>query len=96
MGKAVAKTPARVGNNVLVKTVLPFYTGRIVSISKEEIVLERAAWIADTGRFSEALARGRDALNEVEIVPPGKRVAVQRGAIISILDWHGDLPEATK
>jgi hypothetical protein len=42
-------------------------------------VLEDAAWIADTGRFSDALKSAK--FNEVEPFPNG-RVIIGRGSII--------------
>ena len=48
-------------------------------LTEHEIVLEDAAWIADTGRFSQALAAAE--FSEVEPFPCG-RVIVGRGSII--------------
>jgi hypothetical protein len=44
------------GKNILVRTVTNFYTGRVVKETPEWLKLESAAWIADTGRFADALA----------------------------------------
>jgi hypothetical protein len=44
--------------------------------------LEDAAWIADTGRFADALKSGK--FNEVEPFPDGQ-VIVGRGAIIDAI-----------
>lgn len=86
--------PIRVGNTVLIRSVTHFYTGRIVEKTKDELVLEDAAWIADTGRFSVAVSTG--ALNEVEPYPDGTAVAVGRGAIVDVADWKFALPRAVK
>lgn len=68
-----------IGAIYLIRTVTMIDTGRLVAVTDQELVLEDAAWIADTGRFSDAL---RDSeFREVEPFPPG-RVIVNRGAVI--------------
>ena len=83
-------TPVRVGNTVLIRAVALYYTGVIVSCSKEEILLKDAAWIAATGRFAEALEKGK--LDEVEPYPDDVFVSVNRGAILDVCDWHHPAP----
>lgn len=85
-------SPLQVGNAVFVRTVTHYYTGRIVELSQHEIVLEDAAWVADTGRFSQALANG--ALNEVE--PFAAPVSINRGAIVDATSWTHALPRSVK
>jgi acyl-CoA hydrolase len=91
--KAVkSKNPIRVGSAVLIRSVTLYYTGRIIEITKDEIVLDDAAWITDTGRFSDALVTGN--LNEVE--PFASPVAVGRGAIVDVTSWTQALPRVKK
>ena len=68
-----------IGENYLIRTVTMIDTGRVVAVNQQEIVLEDAAWIADTGRFADALERA--SFGEVEPFPSGK-VILGRGAII--------------
>lgn len=86
------KNPIAVGRPVFIRTVTHYYTGRIVEASSELIVLEDAAWVADTGRFSEALSTGT--LREVEPFP--HPVAVSRGALVDVTDWPHPLPREVK
>lgn len=90
--KKNTKSPLRVGNNVLIRTVTHYQTGKIVALNPLEIVLIDAAWIADTGRFHEALRTGK--LNEVE--PYVGAVSVNRGAVVDVTDWVSALPLETK
>lgn len=90
--KSKSKNPIKVGNAVLIRAVTMFYTGRIVEITKDEIVLDDAAWIADTGRFSDALVTG--VLNEIE--PFVEPVAIGRGAIVDVTHWTKALPREKK
>ena len=80
------------GECYLIRTVTLYYTGRVTSITDSDLVLSDAAWIADTGRFAEALKSGT--LNEVEpFIDP---VIVPRGVIIDATKWGHALPRATK
>jgi hypothetical protein len=76
------------GDAVIIRTVTHYYTGRIEVIDKDWIVLSSAAWIADTGRWAQALSSGK--LSEVEPFPNG--VSVARGAIVDCSAWGHDLP----
>ena len=86
------QSPLRVGNSVLIRSVTHYYTGRITVLTREEIVLTDAAWIADTGRFSTALTSG--VLNEVEPYPGP--ISVGRGAVCDVCDWSHALPRIQK
>ena len=81
-----------VGKAYLIRTVTMYYTGRVVAVTDSDVVLEDAAWIADTGRYSNSLAEG--SLNEVEPYPG--RVAVCRGAMVDFAEWQHALPRTQK
>jgi hypothetical protein len=85
--------PIMVGKSVLVRAVTHYYTGRVVAFSAEELLLEDAAWIADTGRFATALRTG--VLSEVEPYPDGV-VSINRGAIVDVSEWKHALPRDQK
>jgi len=85
-----SKSPIRVGNSVFVQSVTLYYTGKIVEITKDELVLEDAAWIAYTGRISECLSNGIPSGAEVEPFP--KPLAIGRGAVVAVTDWPHALP----
>lgn len=86
------KSPLQIGNKVFIRTVTNYYTGQVVDITADEVVLEKAAWIADTGRFSEALKTGT--LNEVEPFPGA--VSLGRGSIVDTTIWSHELPVTVK
>ncbi len=68
-----------IGANYLIRTVTMIDTGRLVAVTAQELILEDAAWIADTGRFADAVEKAE--FGEVEPFPAG-RVILGRGAII--------------
>lgn len=78
--------------NVLIRTVTHYHVGRVERIVGGFVVLGEAAWIADTGRFSEALVSGK--LGEVEPFPG--ECAVSLGAIVDVAPWPHDLQRAVK
>ena len=77
---------------VLVRTVTHYYTGNLTEVSDGELRLTDAAWIADTGRFSEALKTG--VMSEVEPYPDD--VILSRGAVVDVCAWKHNLPRETK
>jgi len=87
-------SPYHFGRAYLVRTVTNYFSGRLLGIYEHELVLENAAWIADTGRFSESLKTG--VMSEVEPIPG--QVIIGRGAIVDVCEWPEGkpLPDAVK
>lgn len=81
-------TPFKVGNAYLIRSATMINVGRVAAVSGGFIVLADAAWIADTGRYHDALSKG--GLNEVEPYPDGCFVAV--AGIIDAAPWTHSLP----
>lgn len=74
--------PFEIGAVYLIRTVTMIDVGRVVAASKQWVILEDAAWVADTGRFSDALKKWQ--FNEVEPFPDGL-VGVSCGSIIDFV-----------
>ena len=83
-----SKHPYKIGTAYLIRGVTMYYTGRLIHVSNQELVLEDAAWIADTGRYNEALKTGK--LNEVE--PIIGNVVIGRGSIVDAVEWAKNIP----
>ena len=66
--------------NYIIRTVTMTLTGKLVTVTDKELVLEDAAWIADTGRWADTIKVGT--FNEVEPFPDGEQVIVGRAALI--------------
>jgi len=89
------KRANNVGSAVFIRTVTYHYTGRVVRETDTEIELDDAAWIADSGRFCQALITGQ--FSEVEPYPSGMTVSVLKGAIVDIVrNWPHPLPRDVK
>lgn len=63
--KSVNPMADMVGKSVFIRTVTYHYTGKVVKIIGDFVELEKAAWIADSGRFTDALAT--EEFSEVEV-----------------------------
>lgn len=85
--------PYEIGANYFIRTVTHYFTGRLVAVHSQELVIEDAAWIADTGRYADAIKSGD--FNEVEPYPNG-RVIIGRGSVID--SWKAEfvLPREQK
>lgn len=71
--------PWEIGKIYLIRTVTMIDVGRVIAVYPTEIVLEDACWVADTGRFSQAVASAE--FGETEPFPDG-HVIIGRGSII--------------
>lgn len=80
--------PWQVGTAYFIRTVTYHVTGRLVWVGPTELVLDDAAWVADSGRWNAALTTGK--LAEVEPFP-GK-VIVNRSSVVDACEWTHPLP----
>ena len=72
--------PYKVGKTYLIRTVTNHIAGKILFVGRLELVVSDAAWIADTGRFADAVKSG--VFSEVEPYPEGSMTIVSRGSIV--------------
>lgn len=91
-GSSEGTHPYQVGKNYFIRTVTHHYTGKLIKVTAKELLLEDAAWIADDGRFMNALKDG--ILNEIE--PYQDDVVIGRGAILDATLWRHPLPMIQK
>lgn len=77
-----------IGEKFYFRTVTYHLTGRVKRVIGSLIELENAAWIADSGRFMNAIKEGK--LNEVE---PVGRAYVNINTVTDIFPWKHKLPE---
>jgi hypothetical protein len=80
------------GKNVLIRGVTHYYTGHLTEVVDGWLHLEKAAWVADTGRFAQALRSGD--LSEVEPYPGD--CWVNGAAVMDIAPWAHELPREVK
>ena len=66
-GKPQNVMSGMIGRNVFIRSVTFHYIGKVEKIVGEFVELSNAAWIADSGRFSDALKK--EDFSEVEPYP---------------------------
>lgn len=85
--------PWNIGANYFIRTVTHHLTGQLIAVHDKELVLLNAAWIADDGRFSDAIKN--ESFNEVEPFPDDRKVIVGRGSILDATEIK-TLPRSQK
>lgn len=84
------------GKAVFVRTPTMYYTGMVSTITDDEIVLTRAAWIPSTGRWHVMLIKGVSDLAEIEPYPDDLEVYLRRDMIVEWFEWVHELPRDAK
>jgi hypothetical protein len=74
------KHPYKIGANYLIRTVTMIYTGKIIKVYKDELVLQKACWIPETERWNESVKNS--VFKEQEPYPEEKEVIIGRGSIL--------------
>jgi hypothetical protein len=86
-----APFPYQPGDKILIRTVTMTHVGSVKRILGRFVQLENGGWVADTSRFSEALASGR--LGEFE--KSEHPFWINADTIIDIWDWKHNLPSTS-
>ena len=86
------KLPFELGEKYYIRTVTHHHTGRVKKMRGNFVCLEDAAWIGNSGRFTQAIELGE--LDEVE--PVTCEVWVNAESIIDVYKWRHALPRVQK
>ena len=86
--KDITSLQDMVGEKFFFRTVTYHMTGRVKKVIGSILELENAAWIADSGRFMNAIKEGK--LNEVE---PVGRAYLNINTVSDFFPWRHALPE---
>jgi hypothetical protein len=87
MGPKKRATPFKVGDSLFIRTVTLYYTGKVKEIVGGWVVLQDAAWIADTGRFHDFIKDGK--CNEYEGFIHDVKIPMD--SIIDVTEWQHSL-----
>lgn len=82
-------SPFEKGEKLFIRTVTHYLTGKVTRQVGKFLFLDDAAWIADTGRFHDALRTGK--LHEVE--PALSTVRLNTECIVDVYEWKHELPK---
>ena len=80
-----------VGKKLFFRTVTYHMVGRVVGLMGSFLKLTDASWVADSGRFMNAIKEGK--LNEVE---PVGVAFVNLESVVDFFPWEHDLPKSQK
>lgn len=80
-----------IGKNWFFRTVTYHSVGRVVKIIGNFLQLEKASWVADSGRFTQAIKEGT--LSEVE---PVGDCFVNLQSVVDFFPWIHELPKVQK
>lgn len=86
--KDITELKDMIGEQFFFRTVTYHMTGRVKKVIGNIVELENAAWIADSGRFMNAIKEGK--LNEVE---PVGRAFLNIQTVVDFFPWKHRLPE---
>jgi hypothetical protein len=75
----------KIGKRYAFRTVTMIDHGTLVDVTDKEFWITDAAWIADSGRWSD-FVNGKIQPSEVEPFPKGKLIPIGRGALIDACD----------
>lgn len=81
--------PFKIGKNYFIRTVTMIIVGKLEEVLDNELLLSDAAWVADTGRFSDTLKKGESNINEIEPFPA--EVIIGRNSIIDATIWEHEV-----
>ena len=81
-----------IGQKYLIRTATHYWTGRLIDVGPQEIVIDKASWIPQTGKWSHALCTGE--LEDTESVPGD--VIINRYGVIDATMWLHPLPKGPR
>ncbi len=79
-----------IGQSYLVRTHTYFMVGELLEFSDNEMVFKVACFVADTGRFHNALINGFDSQAQLEPFPDD--ALLNRNSIVDATTWRHNLP----
>ena len=91
ISEPLTEHPFKVGESWFMRGVTYHLVGKVAKLEGKFLVLENASWIADSGRFMNAIKEGK--LSEVE--PVGDAV-INTDAIVDAFPWKHKLPDMQK
>ena len=80
--------PFKEGESYFIRTVTYHFIGTIKEIVGKWIILKDASWVADSGRFHEALEKGT--LNEIEYMD---KAIINMDTITDATIWIAKVPK---
>ena len=90
----VAGTPYVLGRSYFIRTITNYFTGRLIAVYNNELVITSAAWIPDCGRLADFLNKGTP--TECEPFPDAAEVIISKSSVIDCVPFVHPLPGVQK
>jgi len=88
------EVPLQIGEHVFLRGITHHYVGELVNKTDNWLVLKKAAWVPDDGRFADFLKTG--VAEEFEPYPDETAVIISVDVICDISVWPFALPVKQK
>ncbi len=89
--------PFEIGKKYFVQTVTQYRLGEVEDIKGKFIIWKaKSVWVADTGRFTNAMKHGFASLELAEIEIYEQRGGTHIDSIVNYMDWNLDIPTEQK
>ena len=88
--------PFKIGTAYLFRTIGYHWLGRVTAITGKFLTLDDATWVADTGRFNEALLGKLAELPQSELEPSPRPVHINADHITDAVEYPYQLPKGVK
>lgn len=72
----------KIGTPYAIRTVTMIYTGSLIDLNEQELLIDEAAWIPETDRWMEFVSECK----VIECEPYTKPVVINRGAILDVTE----------
>jgi len=89
-----AVTEFEIGKKYFIRTISYHYVGEVIKETNNFISLVKASWIADSGRFYDAMKEGIEitSSSEIEPYPVDLTVKININSIVDFCEYKHKLP----
>ena len=84
--------PFEIGKKYFIRTVTYHSTGLVKAIVGDFLILDKGAWIADSGRLNDAMKKGFNEVESAEIEPYEVEWIINMGSIVDACEYPFALP----
>lgn len=88
--------PFDVGQTYLFRTIGYHWLGKVKEVQGKFLVLDPAGWVANTGRYHEACAKGIDSIPAAEFEPCGRAAILNTDHVTDAVTYPFHLPGGVK
>lgn len=88
--------PVEVGKAYLFRTIGYHWLGRVIAVNGRWLTIDDASWVADTGRYSEAISGKIGSLSSSELEPSPRPVLLNSDHVTDAVSYPFEIPRSLK